>query len=61
MLINSVENCIHIFPILTLYPMHVRQMWIAKVKLTRAKWSGPSESSAVSSAHFKEDDFIYRQ
>ncbi|XP_072175107.1 uncharacterized protein [Diadema setosum] len=37
---------------------NVRRMWTAKVKLTRAKWSGPSESSVLCSAHFKEDDFV---
>ena len=44
---------LHLFP----RGENVRRMWIAKVKLTRAKWSGPSESSVMCSAHFKEDDF----
>ena len=36
----------------------VRRMWIAKVKLTRANWSGPSDWSVGCSAHFNEDDFV---
>ena len=36
----------------------VRRMCIAKVKLTRANWSGPSDWSVVCSAHFNEDDFV---
>ena len=32
--------------------------WIARVKLTRANWSGPSDWSVVCSTHFNEDDFV---
>ena len=45
---------LHLFP----RDEKVQQMWTPKVKLARANWSGPSETSVVCSAHFKEDDFI---
>uniref|UniRef100_A0A8C4Q4A3 THAP domain-containing protein 1 n=1 Tax=Eptatretus burgeri TaxID=7764 RepID=A0A8C4Q4A3_EPTBU len=34
-----------------------RCKWTAKVKLTRARWQGPSETSVICSAHFEEDNF----
>ena len=35
----------------------VRKIWTQKVKTTRAKWSGPTESSVVCSAHFRPEDY----
>uniref|UniRef100_UPI00358FB14E uncharacterized protein isoform X2 n=1 Tax=Myxine glutinosa TaxID=7769 RepID=UPI00358FB14E len=35
----------------------VRKIWIAKVKLTRAKWQGPTVSSVICSAHFEDDSY----
>ena len=32
-------------------------IWMTKVKLNRAKWSGPTEHSFVCSAHFKQTYF----
>ncbi|XP_022101299.1 THAP domain-containing protein 10-like [Acanthaster planci] len=34
-----------------------RRIWTAKVKLTRAKWSGPTEHSVICSAHFEPSCF----
>lgn len=36
---------------------NLRKIWIAKVKLTRAEWQGPSEWSTICSDHFAVDDF----
>ena len=35
----------------------IRKLWTARVKLSRADWSGPTDSSAVCSAHFSAEDF----
>ncbi|KAK0146404.1 G2/M phase-specific E3 ubiquitin-protein ligase [Merluccius polli] len=35
----------------------IRNSWIKQVKLTRAEWSGPSDSSTICSDHFSEEDF----
>ena len=35
----------------------LRKVWTAKVKLTRAMWTGPSDSSVICSAHFPEDAY----
>ena len=35
-----------------------RRIWTASVKLTRAKWSGPTEHSMICSAHF-EPTYMY--
>ena len=34
-----------------------RRIWTTKVKLTRAKWSGPTEHSFLCSAHFEQTCF----
>ena len=34
-----------------------RRIWMTKVKLTRAKWSGPTEHSFLCSAHFEQTCF----
>ena len=34
-----------------------RRIWTTKVKLTRAKWSGPTQHSYLCSAHFKQTCF----
>ena len=34
-----------------------RHIWTTKVKLTRAKWSGPTEHSFLCSAHFEQTCF----
>ena len=34
-----------------------RKIWTTKVKLTRAKWSGPTPSSKLCSDHFKPECF----
>ena len=34
-----------------------RRIWMTKVKLTRAKWSGPMEQSFLCSAHFEQTCF----
>ena len=34
-----------------------RRIWTIKVKLTRAKWSGPTEHSFLCSAHFEQTCF----
>ena len=36
---------------------HMRKVWTSRVKLTRAKWDGPSESSVICSDHFNDSDF----
>ena len=38
------------------YPKY-RRIWTTKVKLTRAKWSGPTEHSFLCSAHFEQTCF----
>ena len=45
---------LHLFP----KDENTRRLWKTKVKLTRANWSGPSESSVICSAHFRDDDFV---
>ena len=35
----------------------LRKIWTARVKLTRAKWYGPTDSSIICSAHFDESAF----
>ena len=34
-----------------------RRIWTTKVKLTRARWSGPMEHSSLCSAHFEQTCF----
>ena len=36
---------------------NLRRIWTAKVKLTRAHWNSPSDSSVVCSDHFDASDF----
>ena len=36
---------------------NLRKIWTAKVKLTRAHWKGPSNSSVICSEHFDASDF----
>ena len=40
---------LHLFPADPKY----RRLWAAKVRLTRAKWSGPTSFSALCSEHFE--------
>ncbi|XP_060759898.1 uncharacterized protein LOC132870278 [Neoarius graeffei] len=35
----------------------IKKAWVKKVRLTRAKWKGPSASSSVCSEHFADSDF----
>ncbi|XP_063950920.1 uncharacterized protein LOC129260174 isoform X2 [Lytechinus pictus] len=35
----------------------LRKVWTSKVKLTRANWAGPSDTSVICSVHFAETDF----
>ena len=44
---------VHFFP----RDEKMRKLWTARVRLTRANWSGPTDSSVVCSAHFSEEDF----
>ena len=44
---------LHLFPADPKY----RRLWAAKVRLTRAKWSGPTSFSALCSEHFEPSCF----
>ncbi|XP_041481885.1 THAP domain-containing protein 10-like [Lytechinus variegatus] len=44
---------LHLFP----KDANLRRIWVSKVKLTRANWSGPSDWSVVCSSHFEDADF----
>lgn len=35
----------------------IKKIWIKKVRLTRAKWTGPSPSSSLCSEHFTDSDY----
>ncbi|XP_077569235.1 uncharacterized protein LOC144194207 isoform X5 [Stigmatopora nigra] len=50
---NKQGVSLHTFP----KDKNMKRIWTAKVKLNRAHWEGPSDTSVICSAHFEASDF----